>query len=47
MLRESKRHSKTPTPSFYQHFKTPYNKYNNQTLRYQSRSNSNQYRKDS
>ena len=38
MLKEFKPQSKSPTPSFYQHFKTPSNKYNPQSPRYRSRS---------
>ena len=45
MLKESKRQSKSPTSSFYQHFKTPSNKNDNQTPRYRSSSNSNHYRR--
>ena len=45
MLNESKPQSKTPTLSFYQHFKTLPNKYNDLTPRYRSGSNSNHYRK--
>ena len=47
MLKESKPQSKSPTPSFYQHFKTPSNKHYPQYSRYRSRSNSNPYRKSS
>ena len=45
MLNESKPQSRSPTPSFYQHFKTPSNK--PQYSRYRSRSNSNPYRRSS
>ena len=45
MLKESKPQSESPTPSFYQHFRTPSNKFDNQTPRYRSRSNSNHYRR--
>ena len=45
MLKGSKPQSKSPTPSFNQHFKSPSNKYNNQTPRYHSRSKSNHYLK--
>ena len=45
MLKESKPQSKSPTPSFYQHFKTPFNKYDNQIPPYRSCSNSNHYRR--
>ena len=45
MLKESKPQSKSPTPSFHQHFKTPSNKYDNQAPRYHSRSNGNHYRR--
>ena len=45
MLKESKPQSRSPTPSFYQHFKTPSNK--PQYSRYRSRSNSNPYRRSS
>ena len=52
MPKEAKRHSKFPTPYyskphsklpssyFYRHFETPSHKYNNQTPRYRSRSDS-------
>ena len=41
MLKESTPQSRYPTPSFYQHFKTPSNKHHPQYSRYRSRSNSN------
>ena len=43
MLKESKPQSKSPTPSFYQHFKTHSAKHCPQYPRYRSQSNSNPY----
>ena len=45
MPKESKPPSRSPTPSFYQHFKTPSNK--PQYSRYRKKSNSNSYRRTS
>ena len=47
MLEESKQQSKSPTPSFYQHFKTPSAKHCRHCSRYRSRSNSNSFRRSS
>ena len=43
MLKESKPQSKSPTPSFYHYFETPFVKHYPQYSRYRSRSNSNRY----
>ena len=45
MIKESKPQSRSPTPSFYQHFKTPSNKHYPQSSQYSSRSNTNSYRR--
>ena len=45
MLKDSKPQSKSLNPSFYQHFKTPFKKFDNQIPRYRSRSSSNHYRR--
>ena len=47
MLKKSKPKSRSPTLSFYQHFKTPISKHIPQYSRYRSRINSNTYRRSS